>query len=181
MIGWAHPVLINLLRYQSVSLFIDGTFRCVPRHFQQCVIVMVSDRASGLFVPVFYVLCTDRTADTYWDVVDFVYHPTHQQLDPESIVCDFEQGLIDAVATQFPQSRIVGCLFHLKQALRRKMLALHIPRLEISIAMRHGVIDTLTVLAYDKISQGITWVQAEIIRLCGLESVVVSAAKWLRF
>ncbi|KUF97631.1 hypothetical protein AM588_10006770 [Phytophthora nicotianae] len=31
ILGWAHPALKELLLYNSVSVFIDGTFRCVPR------------------------------------------------------------------------------------------------------------------------------------------------------
>ncbi|KAG2788156.1 hypothetical protein PC129_g17678 [Phytophthora cactorum] len=51
LLGWAHPSLINLLHYHGTTLFVDGTFHCVPRGYKQCVIFMVHDRASGIFVP----------------------------------------------------------------------------------------------------------------------------------
>jgi FLYWCH zinc finger domain len=33
VIGWANPALIRLLRYNQTSLFVDGTFKCVPSPF----------------------------------------------------------------------------------------------------------------------------------------------------
>lgn len=41
IIGFGHPDLIRLLRYPSISLFIDGTFKVTPVHFQQYLIVMI--------------------------------------------------------------------------------------------------------------------------------------------
>ncbi|POM59678.1 hypothetical protein PHPALM_31552 [Phytophthora palmivora] len=78
LLGWAHPVLLNLLRYNNTTLFIDGTFRCVPRNYQQRVVYMVHDHASRLFVPVFYILSTSRTGDAYWDMMHFVLQATDQ-------------------------------------------------------------------------------------------------------
>ncbi|EGZ18676.1 hypothetical protein PHYSODRAFT_501434, partial [Phytophthora sojae] len=121
LIGWAHSSLINLLRYNGTTIFVDGTFRCVPPGYKQCVIFMVHDRASGLYVPVYYVLSTSRSGDSFWDMVHFVVQSTDQQLEPAEVVCDFESALIDAVQTQFPNAIVIGCLFHLKQALRRAM------------------------------------------------------------
>ncbi|KAG3085615.1 hypothetical protein PC122_g9578 [Phytophthora cactorum] len=46
LLGWAHPALVALLRYHGTTLFVDGTFRCVPQGYTQCVIFMVHDRAS---------------------------------------------------------------------------------------------------------------------------------------
>lgn len=53
IIGWVRPELRQLLMYHNVSMFIDGTFRSVPRGFKHGIIVMVHDRASELYVPVY--------------------------------------------------------------------------------------------------------------------------------
>lgn len=182
IIGWAHPVLINLLRYNGSTVFIDGTFRCVPAKFAQCVIIMVHDQASGLFVPVFYVLTTSRTSDTYWDIIHFVIQATDQKINPSQVVCDFEQGIIDAVQTQFPEANVVGCLFHFKQAIRRQMMKYCITREEIAIAMEQGVLDMLTVIERDLIDpKGINWVRIQIQLHCTQRHLRYSTKLWARF
>jgi hypothetical protein len=114
IIDWAIPHLIALLKYTGTTVFVDGTFRSVPRGFKQCVIMMVHDWASGFYVPVFYVMTTSRTSDTYWDVFHQLIRAIDQQLEPAEIVCDFEAGLIRAVQVQFPNADVIGCLFHFK-------------------------------------------------------------------
>ncbi|POM66445.1 Hypothetical protein PHPALM_17694 [Phytophthora palmivora] len=142
-------MLVNLLRYHNVSLFINGTFRCVPRNFQQCVVFMVHDRSSGLYIPVFYILSTSRSADADWDMMHFVLQATYQQLSPADVVCDFEPALVQVVQTQFRDAIVLGCLFRMKQALRRAMKKYAILDTECSIAMTKGVIGMLIVVNPD--------------------------------
>ncbi|KAF0990215.1 hypothetical protein HZS_5830 [Henneguya salminicola] len=40
---------------------------------------------------------------------------------PESITVDLEKGLLNAFKHEFTESKIIGCYFHLKQALFRKL------------------------------------------------------------
>ncbi|POM64766.1 Hypothetical protein PHPALM_19680 [Phytophthora palmivora] len=80
--------------------------------------------------------------------------------------------MIKAVKNQFPESRIVGCLFHFKQAIRRKMLKLKIPTDEVDLAMRPGCINKLTVIRRCEISnRGIRDVRAIIKRDCENENI----------
>ncbi|OWZ12556.1 hypothetical protein PHMEG_00014256 [Phytophthora megakarya] len=51
--GWTRPALTKLLKYKCTILFLDGSFRCIPHPFYQCVIMMIFDNAMDLFVPVF--------------------------------------------------------------------------------------------------------------------------------
>ncbi|OWZ08139.1 hypothetical protein PHMEG_00019363 [Phytophthora megakarya] len=90
--GWAHPALVALLRYHGTTIFVDCTFRCVPTGYAQCVVFMVHDHASGVFVPVFYILTTG------------------QQIKPTEVVCDFEPGLMNALQSQFPNAIVIGCV-----------------------------------------------------------------------
>ncbi|GMF17267.1 unnamed protein product [Phytophthora fragariaefolia] len=112
-------------------------------------------------MPVYYVLSTSRSGDSFWDMVHFVVQGTDQRLEPAEVVCDFENALIDALQTQFPNAIVIGCLFHLKQALRRAMKGFLILEDECSIAMTRGVLDTLTVLEHSLIENGIKWVKRE--------------------
>jgi len=72
----------------------------------------------------------------YYDIFHFIIQATDQQLEPAEIVCDFEAALIQAVQVQFPNADIIGCLFHFKQAIRRRMRRLAIPEQGATIAMR---------------------------------------------
>ncbi|DAZ93446.1 TPA: hypothetical protein N0F65_003143 [Lagenidium giganteum] len=143
LIGWAHPELFRLLKYKHTTIFLDGTFRCVPRGFYQVLVCMVYDHGSDCYVPVFYVVCTSKTEDMYWNAIQFVDQTVDQNLDPAECL----------------QSRDVGCLFHFKQAVRRCMKELRIHEAEENIAMSRGVLDMLTVIEPGTIlTQGIRWV-----------------------
>lgn len=151
MCGWAHPDLIRLLRYDRISLFIDGTFRCVPKPFSQLLVIMVYDAGNccyfffirqgivirfffffcsnisgtDMYVPVFYILLQSKHEWAYTEAFNEVKSALRtngqSNLNPANIHCDFEKGLMNALADQFPDARVVGCLFHFKQALLRKM------------------------------------------------------------
>ncbi|ETP17508.1 hypothetical protein F441_08102, partial [Phytophthora nicotianae CJ01A1] len=79
ILGWAHPALKELLLYNSVSVFIDGTFRCVPRGFYQCLIVMVDDPARNMYTPVYFVLCTSKTETMYEDILHLIHRDTRKK------------------------------------------------------------------------------------------------------
>ncbi|DBA02855.1 TPA: hypothetical protein N0F65_006645 [Lagenidium giganteum] len=83
---------------------------------------MVHDRGHDLYVPCMYFLA-----------------------DGQTVVCDFAQGMMNAIRDELPNTGIVGCLFHWKQALRRKMASLGISRQHISVAMAPGNMGLLTV------------------------------------
>ncbi|KAH9154586.1 hypothetical protein AeRB84_003342 [Aphanomyces euteiches] len=111
LIGWAHPELITLLRYDNITLFLDGTFRCTPSGFTQCIVLMVFDRCTKLYVPVFYVLSTSKSYDAYWNAMQYVSDASGESLKPKDIVCDFEKSLVNAVCDRFPSVQVMGCFF----------------------------------------------------------------------
>ncbi|POM69289.1 Hypothetical protein PHPALM_14436 [Phytophthora palmivora] len=150
-LGFGHPDLIRLLRYSGTTLFIDCTFKMVPKPFYQCLIVMVRDPDVDLYVPAMYVLMDSKQQDVYWNVLNYIVIQTGRLLEPSSVTCDFERALMNAVTEQFPLVKIVGCLFHWKQALRRKMLEKRIPLDQISAALAPDVLDVLTLIPVDEI------------------------------
>ncbi|KAJ0398289.1 hypothetical protein ATCC90586_007230 [Pythium insidiosum] len=85
VIGWANPSLLALLRYGDLTLFVDATFRCVPRMFRQCVVIMVYDKASKLFVPVFYVLMASKTYDAYWNLLQYISDAEGDRVAPTEV------------------------------------------------------------------------------------------------
>lgn len=112
LLGFGHPDLIRLLRYSGTAIYIDGTFKMVPKPFTQCLIVMVRDPGVDLYVPAMYVLMDSKQQDAYWYALNCITIQTGRLLEPATVTCDFERGLINAVVEQFPLVKIVGCLFH---------------------------------------------------------------------
>ncbi|ETP53784.1 hypothetical protein F442_01334 [Phytophthora nicotianae P10297] len=182
LIGWAHPELRNLLRYEGEDLFVDGTFRSAPKGYHQVVTLMMYDPLTELLVPLFFTLTTSKTQDSYKKFFYCVKFAVGKKPSPIDIVCDFEAAIIFAIREHFPKTKIIGCLFHFKQACRRKMKAYWLPDDEAEIAMAFGVLDMLTVVNPDKISvRGVAWVKAKIKQRCEAKGVPYSREKWRQF
>lgn len=182
IIGWGHPALLSLLCFENLSWYIDGTFRCAPNHYKQCVTIMVYDQSSKLYVPVVHVLTTSMTKKSYLKLLQCVQDSVGSKLVPKDVVCDFEGALIGAMCAFFPDIRIIGCLFHFKQACSRKLKRYGIPKLEAKVAMSPSVFDVLTVIDPSKIAvQGIAWVKAKIRKTCETKQLVYSRQKWRIF
>ncbi|KAJ0392707.1 hypothetical protein P43SY_011157 [Pythium insidiosum] len=163
LIGFAHPDLVRILCYPKLALFIDGTFKGVPNGFSQYVIVMAYDPPSDLYVPIFFVLAGSKDQTTYWRILNAIIINTKLRLGPGSVTWDFEQALIRAVLDQFPTVDIVGCLFHWKQALRRKMIDIGLTVEDVKTAMIPGQMDVLTLVPEDEIlDKGIRFVRYRI-------------------
>ena len=110
-------------------MFVDATFNIVPHPFCQCLI----------YIHVAWALMTGKTSECYWQVFNCIT-TTVQELDPSYIGVDFERAFFSNVTIHFPEAKLVGCLFHFKQAARRKMKELRFPDEEVSFAMRKGVL-----------------------------------------
>ena len=104
------------------DVFMDGTFKSVPRPYAQLLTVhgFYRDRV----IPLVFVLMHDRQIGTYRQVFSHIKRKfnrlTGNQLQPTNIITDFETGLITAAETEFPQARMYGCFFHFCRSLWRK-------------------------------------------------------------
>ena len=58
----------------------------------------------------------------------------------------------------FLETKLIGCLFHLKQSIHRKMKEVKFPDKEVDYAMRRGVINLLTVIPIIQLKMGIEFV-----------------------
>jgi len=182
LLGWAHPVLLNMLKQKKTSVFVDGTFRSVPPKFKQCLMFTTYDRPTKGYYPAVFVLGTSKKYEMYFHAMQHVLDATDYSMDPEFMYCDFEAGMIRSIRDHFPATQTIGCLFHFKQACRRKMKKYTISEQECSIAMAFGVLDMLTVIPQAKVKkQGIAWVKRKIASKCSAAGVAISLAKWARF
>ncbi|POM62819.1 LOW QUALITY PROTEIN: hypothetical protein PHPALM_27970 [Phytophthora palmivora] len=147
-------------------------YSVIMAHFIDAICGANSSRSSiGIFVPVYYVLSTSRSGDSYWDIIHFIVHGTDQQIKHTEIVCDFKDALIDTVQTQFPNAIFVDCL-------RCVMKRFPFPDVECGIVMTRGIIDVLTVLDHSLMEQVTKYVKREIRQRCYVAGIFYSNAKW---
>ncbi|GMF35692.1 unnamed protein product [Phytophthora fragariaefolia] len=170
------------LKYDGLNIFLDGTFRSTPKPFLQCVTLMLYDPGTHLYVPVFFALMTSRTEDCYIRLLYCIEFAVGTKPNLNTVVSDFESALISAVGEHYPTSRIIGCLFHLKPALRRKLKDYRFSDAETSIAIKRGSLDMLTVIDPAKVElQGVAWVKANTRKRCKVQNIMYSQKKWRRF
>ena len=113
---FANPTLIPLLKSKKLDIFVDATFDCCPAPFYQCLIVMVFDDQTGLYVPVVYILMTHKNDELYWEAIARIPVLVDFKLDCHSFTSDFERALINNLKRHLDTAQHVGCYFHLKQA-----------------------------------------------------------------
>ena len=71
-----------------------------------------------------YMLLPNKTRETYNQAFTLLKETAQSQgihIRPDTIVTDFEVGLIQAVELNFPIASLTGCYFHFTQALWRKI------------------------------------------------------------
>ena len=77
-----------------------------------------------IYLPILYILMTNKSQKMYRNALEWVFKLSGRRANPKTITCDFEQALLGAITGNFPYSKIIGCLFHWKQAICRKLLLL---------------------------------------------------------
>ena len=179
--GWGNPGLFGVLKIPGVELFVDATFSSCPSQFYQCLIIMAFDNTTGVYVPILYILMTKKTEEHYLHAIHCLMVVSDYKLKPNSITCDFERALMNAFRTKFPNADMYGCLFHFKQALRRKMISLHIEGDRVECVMQKDWIDILTIIRREEIkSKGIPYVRS-LIEDEGNDLSLAELGKWSTF
>jgi hypothetical protein len=92
--GWGYPELIYELRQGPFNMFIDCTFKTVPRGFYQLFILMVYLPSYKSYVPIFYVLMQSKKRNDYKYVLSNLVFQTDWKLMPKTITFDFEVALL---------------------------------------------------------------------------------------
>ncbi|KAF0991201.1 hypothetical protein HZS_7038 [Henneguya salminicola] len=116
---WSTDESLSLLRYNGLTL-IEATYRTVPSSFSQGLIVLIYDRGLQTYVPCAYSLQTSKSEHMYCTILHELIVLTKYTWVPIKISSDFKQGLVNACKHEFSGSTLMGCYFHLNQALYRK-------------------------------------------------------------
>ncbi|POM80318.1 Hypothetical protein PHPALM_1860 [Phytophthora palmivora] len=132
------------------------------------------------------IMSLSKPVHKIWQEVSSKFYPNdgcRNCLVPSEIVCDFEHALIEATQMQFENALVIDCLFHWKQAIRRRMTKRHnIPEDEVGIAMTKGVLDMLTAIDPELVpDKGIKWVKREIRMRCAATGISYPHPKWKAF
>ena len=101
----------------------DGTFKTVPRPFQNGQLYVVFGRLqTGELLPSCFALLPDKSSASYARLWEAVYqelsgHGAVQISGPERIGMDFEFGPAKEIKELFPSIKVVGCFFHFRKVL----------------------------------------------------------------
>lgn len=123
IVGFAHPRALHIACEASRHWFIDGTFFVVPVGFYQLIILMIFIPGYKLAIPIWYILVPDKKGATYHMALGMAQGVSEHygRMKASTFTCDFEEALIKCLIILFCMGVLVGCLFHLKQAIRGKL------------------------------------------------------------
>ena len=138
-------------------MFVDAIFDVVPHTFYQCLIIVIFDMGVKTYVPTAWILMTGKTDKCYWQSFNWLTS-TVQNITPAYVGVDFEWDFFSQVSNHFSDAELIGCKFHFKQAVRRKMISMGIPEAEVKFTMRSGVVDLITVIPSDELNKGIAYI-----------------------
>lgn len=116
----------NLKRWDE--LFLDRTFRIAPYGSKQLVTLLycrtdpdTHKNADDEAVPILFCLLRDSDASTYEYMFNrFLEHiPRLERVEQIFIALDFDKDMIKVIQSKLKNTILVGCSFHLKQAINR--------------------------------------------------------------
>ena len=119
---WSSEYQLGKLRLAD-HIFIDGTFGIVPVGYRQLINIATLDKITGDIIPVCWILSPSKDYQCYkyclYHFKELVTRSDRLKWTLKYATSDFESGLMKALTEIFPKVRIIGCLFHFKQALWR--------------------------------------------------------------
>ncbi|CAF1067528.1 unnamed protein product [Rotaria sp. Silwood1] len=110
------------LLFESNTIFIDGTFDTSPGQFKQVYLFHAHKFGQGL--PAAFCLLPNKRGKTYTTLFELLKDQATamgKQFSPQRIVSDYEPAMLPIVQQEFPGSIHNGCMFHLHQAIHRKI------------------------------------------------------------
>jgi hypothetical protein len=118
---WASTEGMNLL-HQSDHMFVDGTFKCVPKPYKQLLIIMGHHMYTRVHFPAVFVLMNGKSEYAYDLALNIILSWKGKNLLPKIVTADFEIGLINSLLRNLSSdSNFVGCYFHFKHSIQRKL------------------------------------------------------------
>jgi hypothetical protein len=98
--------------------FLDGTFSIAPSLFEQLYAIHAIKHNKN--IPLVYVLLTRKTQILYTRVINSLFD-LNDQLNPDTIMMNFEPAAINAITSVFPHALVKGCVFHFSKTIYRRI------------------------------------------------------------
>lgn len=109
----------------NTQWLIDGYFK-VSKAWTQLLVISVLLTDEHLLMPICFILCDSKNEKCYSDILEH-FIKCYYEIDIswiDSVVVDFETTLINSIKKILKPKKIIGCFFHLSQALWKKALSL---------------------------------------------------------
>ncbi|KAJ6242318.1 hypothetical protein M0813_22452 [Anaeramoeba flamelloides] len=116
---WSSPLLFNFLQ-NCTQIFVDGTFTVTPPSMKQFFIIQGWIPSIKEYIPLVWAVFDSKSQYVYETFFQLLKSQCDSDWNPYFINCDYELALLQAIQKIFPDTQIIGCFFHLKQAIRRK-------------------------------------------------------------
>lgn len=107
---------------ESEKIYLDGTFTYCTKFFLQLFTLHIIK--NGHYIPLAFCLLPNKLEKTYKKLFELLRNKCEQckfTLAPKHAVVDFEIAIHNAIKSVWPNVKLVGCRFHLRQAWFRKI------------------------------------------------------------
>jgi hypothetical protein len=131
---------------------------------------MCFDAGTNLYIPCAYALLTGKNEYLYCALLRELVVLLDYKWMSKIVVVDFEKALVNAVKYEFSESRIIGCYFHFKQALSKKMTKYVSDADEVRKCL--DAVNVLTLVPHNELALGIAYVQ---------NTASLGSQLWIRF
>jgi hypothetical protein len=119
---------LRVLCTQVKEIFIDGTFKCCPKFFEQ--LYTIHGYSNGHYIPLVFALLVSKSEDTYrkflQQVID-ICSARNLTFKPAVVHVDLEITVHNVFRQRFPETSIQCCRFHLGQSGGEKFRRQDIP------------------------------------------------------
>ena len=89
IVGFENPYLFYYLT-NAQSLYIDATFNVAPKPFYQCLVVMIFEETLQIYIPILYILTTNKSQKMYWNALEWKFKFSDRRINPKTVMCDFK-------------------------------------------------------------------------------------------
>jgi len=103
------------------DIYADGTFKCCPSIFSQ--LYTFHGLKYNVSIPLIYALLPNKSMSTYKHLLSKIKDLV-PEMNPRSILTDFEKAMIASFNIIFPNAAHRGCFFHFTQCIWRKIQSL---------------------------------------------------------